>query len=52
MSKYAKFKGGNVCSLNIRNVPVDVRAQFRAYCLKRDISMQDAIIKFMRDIVK
>jgi len=35
--------------LYIKNVPNEIKAQFKAYCARRQISMTDAIIKMMRE---
>ncbi len=37
-----------VTSVNTRNVPVDVRAQFKAYCARHGYSMENAVIALMR----
>ena len=35
-------------ALNIRNIPRDVRSDFKAFCAKRSISMQDALVALIR----
>lgn len=34
----------NTCSLNIRNFPAEVRAQFKANCAKHDLTMTGVIV--------
>lgn len=35
-------------ALNVRNLPRDLRNRFKAYCARRSLNMQDAIIILMR----
>lgn len=35
-------------ALNIRNIPTDVKAQFKGYCARHGYSMQEAIITLMK----
>ena len=43
--------GTRVTSVNTRNVPIDVRAQFKAYCARRGYSMEAAVIALMRKCI-
>jgi len=46
-----KTKAKRISKL-LLNVPTDVKAQFKAYCAKREKTMSNTIIEFMTDIVK
>ena len=35
-------------ALNVRNLPRDLRNRFKAYCARRSLNMQDAIIMLMQ----
>lgn len=38
-----------MATMNLRNVPEDVRQQFKALCALRRTSMTEAIVAFMRE---
>jgi len=38
--------------MNTRNVPLDTRAQFKAYCARRSYSMESAMIALMKKTVR
>lgn len=40
--------GLHVASILLRNVPTHVRAQFKAYCARREYTMGDALIELMK----
>lgn len=35
-------------TLNIRNVPVDVKSQFKSYCAKHGYTIQEAVITLLK----
>jgi len=38
--------------LFLKNVPANIKAQFKAVCAKREISMTQAIVNYMEQTVK
>lgn len=38
----------SLCEVTVWNVPVDVKAKFKAFCARNDISMRAALIYLMR----
>ena len=38
--------------LYARRIPVDVKAQFKAWCAARGITLQDGIIRLMRQAIR
>jgi len=48
MAKARKQQG----VLFIRNIPSNVKAQYKAYCAKRDISMTEDLVAYMRKCVR
>lgn len=45
-------KGGKRCAINLRDVPVVLRDQFRATCMDRGETMRDALIRLMAEQVR
>ncbi len=43
-----KYPGPPKTTMNTRNVPTHLKAQFKAYCARRDYTMESAIIALMR----
>ncbi len=39
-------------TLHTRNVPVDLKAHFKAYCARRDYTMEDAVIELLKKAVQ
>ena len=39
-------------TMMIRNVPIDLRDHFKAWCAKRRLSMKEVIISMMRETLK
>ena len=35
----------------MKNIPANVKAQFKAYCARREISMTQAIVDYMKSVV-
>ena len=46
-----KNKQTRFTTSHLRNIPVDVKAQFKAYCARRGYSMQDAVVVIMKKVV-
>jgi len=46
-----KPKRTRYTTLNIRNVPVDTKAQFKAYCARRGYTMEAAVGALLRKAV-
>jgi len=44
--------GTHVTTLHIRNVPVDVRLQFKAFCARHDYTMEEAAIALLRKCIQ
>jgi len=40
-----------ITSLHVRNVPVDVKAAFKAYCAARGYTMEGAVVTMMREAI-
>jgi hypothetical protein len=47
-----KKKSDRKATLFIRDMDRDVKAQFKAWCAERDLTMHDVIEKFMKETVK
>lgn len=45
-------KPTRVGTLNLRNLPVDVRDMFKAYCASRGVNMTETIVEFMRTCIR
>lgn len=50
--RWGTARGQRVTSLHVRNVPVDVRLQFKAYCARHGYTMEDAAIALMRKCIR
>ena len=46
MMKQKNFK--RTTTLNIRNVPIDVKSQFKAYCARHGYTMEEAVITLLK----
>lgn len=42
----------NKSTMYIRHVPSEVKAHFKAYCAKRNITMADCVTEMMRDKIR
>lgn len=38
-------------SLFLRNIPAEVRDQFKAYCARRGVSMTRVLVDYMRELI-
>lgn len=47
-----KKTGPKTITINIRHIPASLRAQFKAACARREISMQQQFIQMMRNFVR
>lgn len=41
-------KPERLTTLNIRNVPVDVKSQFKAYCARHGYTMEESVITLLK----
>ena len=44
----ANYQRPRKTSVHTRNVPIDLRAQFKAFCARRGYTMERAVIALMR----
>lgn len=51
-ARWGTAQGTRTTSVNTRNVPVDVRSQFKAFCARRGYTMEAAIIALMRKSIR
>lgn len=45
-----KEKSGTRVHLLIKNIPINIKAQFHAHCVKRGTNMTQALIEHMKQI--
>ncbi len=38
--------------INVNNIPDELHKAFKLYCIKNDTNMTEAIIKYMKSVVK
>lgn len=48
--QFKKPKRDDGVILFIKNIPNDVKAKFKAWCARRELTMTDAIIEYMREM--
>lgn len=47
----ATIKDRRLTSIHVRNIPVDTKAQFKAYCARRGYTMEAAVMALMRHAI-
>lgn len=45
-------KPKRTCSLLFNHVPIDTKAQFKAWCAKRGVSMKQQILHMMKEAIR
>lgn len=50
MSKKNKKEKVRTCALYIRGIPVNLKNYFRAHCIKREKTMSEVIMDFMKQV--